>query len=94
MQEEFDMPTFDISSLYKYVHMVSLEYVLTHPGGPVEFKGEVAQHIETVLQASLQVMIASQIENGKLAKEVYAQSAKSMRAASEKIEQLGARQAA
>jgi hypothetical protein len=88
------MPSFDISSLYKYVHMVSLEYVLQHPGGPVELKGEVAQHVETVLHASLQVMIASQIGNTKLAKEVYAESAKSLRAASEKIEQLGTRHAA
>ena len=86
------MPKIDVSSLYKYVHMVSLEYFLEHPGIRVE--GELAQHVETILHASLQVMIASQIDNAKLAKEVYSQSAKSMRTASEKIEQLGARQAA
>lgn len=88
------MPTSDIASLYKYVHMVSLEYVLQHPGGPVELKGEIAQHVEAVLHASLQVMIASQIENAKLTNEVYMQAAKSLRVASEKIGQLGARQAA
>jgi hypothetical protein len=86
------MPNNDVSSLYKYVHVLSAEYFFERPGIRVE--GELAQHIETILHASLQVMIASQIDNAKLAKEVYSQSAKRMRTASEKIEQLGARQAA